>query len=290
MFNRNNRSIFLQTLLFTAMAAGVGFCATAQAQDAAPLQPASTLVASASVSPLLIPNAPEATEASEVASSSNDASALPEAPSAMLRVSAANLGEQTAPSGNGMEVSRYTKYVPAGWSAPQLTAHDKFVMGFRDSVSPFSILAIVFSAGYSHVTNGQPNYGVDKGAFGERIAATAVRDTAENIFATSIYAPLLHEDPRYYVLGPQYGFFHRVFYAATRPLITRTDSGRTSINGAQILGDASASAISYTYYPPINRNFRDTVATFGGSLGGDALGDVVSEFSHQVLKSFHLAK
>jgi len=282
MFNRNNRSIFLQTLLSTAIAAGAGFCSIAQAQDAAPVQPAYTLVASAGLSPVLLPEAP--------VSSSSDASALPEAPSALLPASTVELGSQIPSGSNGPEVSRYTKYVPAGSMAPQITAHDKFVMGFRDAASPFSILGILVSAGYSHVTNGEPNYGTDKGAFGERIGATAIRDTSEDIFTTSIYAPLLHEDPRYYVEGPQYGFFHRVIYAVTRPIITRTDSGRTTINAAQILGDASASAISYAYYPPINRNFRDTASTFGGALGGDALGDLVSEFSHQVLKSFHLAK
>ena len=280
--NGNKRFFSLHALLSTVIVAGALSCSIAQAQDAPPVQPADTLVASASVSPVLLSDVP--------ASSSSDASALPEAPSALLSASTVDLGSQIPSGSNGPEVSPYTKYVPAGSTAPQITAHDKFVMGFRDVVSPFSILAILFSAGYSHVTNGEPNYGTDKGAFGERIGATAIRDTTEDILATSVYAPLLHEDPRYYVEGPQYGFFHRVLYAATRPIITRTDSGRTTINAAQILGDASASAISYTYYPPINRNFRDTVATFGGSLGGDALGDVVSEFSHQVLKSFHLSK
>jgi len=286
MLNCKNRSIFLQTVLSTAMAAGIGLCATAHAQvDAAPAQPTAMLLASASESPVLLPELPEPAPAV-----SGSSSVLPEAPSAILHASSVDFDGQAPTSGNAPVAGPYTKYINAGWIAPQLTAHDKFIMGFRDAASPFSMLAIVFSAGYSHVLNGQPNYGVDKGAFGERIGATAIRDTTEDILSTSVYAPLLHEDPRYYVLGPGYGFFHRIFYAATRPIITRTDSGRSTINGAQILGAASASAISYSYYPSINQNFKDTVATFGDSLGGDAFGDVVSEFSHQVLKSFHLAK
>jgi len=283
MSNGNNQSLLQRTFFSTAIAIGALIGSSGMAQNLVPAQPTDLLLASASVSPTLIP-APAPTV------SSSDISALPEAPSAILRASTVDFDGQTPSSGNGPEVSPFTKYVPAGAMAPRLTAHDKFVMGFRDSVSPFSILAILCSAGYSHVLNGQPNYGTDKGAFGERIGAVAIRDTTENIFSNSIYAPLLHEDPRYYVEGPQYGFFHRVLYAATRPIITRTDSGSSTINGAQILGDASASAISYAYYPPINRNFRDTVATFGGALGGDAFGDVVSEFSHQVLKTFHLSK
>jgi hypothetical protein len=185
---------------------------------------------------------------------------------------------------------RSLKYIPAGWTAQPLTAHDKVVLGLKDSYSPFSFLGIIFSAGYSHLVNGQPNYGTDKGAFGERLGATAIRDTSEGIFTDAIFAPMLHEDPRYYVEGSQYNFFHRVLYAATRPIITRTDSGRESLNGALLLGYASASALSYTYYPSINQNFKDTVATFGGGLGGAAIGDIVSEFSDEVLVKLHLKK
>jgi hypothetical protein len=217
--------------------------------------------------------------------------ALPEAPSAVLRgsrvdfepmASQGNMGPRTAP------ITR--KYIPAGWTAQPLTAHDKVVLGFRDSVTAYSFLGVLISAGYSHVLNGQPNYGTDRGAFGERLGATAIRDTSEQLFTDVVFAPLLHEDPRYYVEGNQYSFIHRVLYAGTRPLITRTDSGRSTLNGALLLGYASASGLSYAYYPAINRNFRDTVATFGGSLGGAALGDVVSEFADQVLVKLHLKR
>jgi len=264
---------------------------SAMAQNIVPVQSTGMLLTSASASPMLIPDASSPTAAPNTLTvSTSDASPLPEAPSAILRASTVDFDGQTPSNGNGPEVSRFAKYVPAGSTAPQITAHDKVVIGLRDSVSPLSILGILVSSGYSHITNGEPNFGTDKGAFGQRLGAIAIRDTTENIFANSVYAPLLHEDPRYYVEGPQYGFFHRVLYAATRPLITRTDSGRNTINAAQILADASAGAISYTYYPQINKNFHDTAATFGGLLGGDALADVVNEFSHQILKMFHLSK
>jgi hypothetical protein len=92
------------------------------------------------------------------------------------------------------------------------------------------------------------------------------------------------------VEGRRHGYVHRILYAITRPLITRTDSGRTTVNGALLAGQASASALSYTYYPQINRNFHDTFATFGGSLAGSAIDDVISEFSGQFLKELHLQR
>jgi hypothetical protein len=182
------------------------------------------------------------------------------------------------------------KHIPAGWVAQALSVHDKMSMGARSLYSPFSMLGYLVTAGYEQVENGQPNYGTNASAFGQRLGATVLRDSTESAFSDIVFAPLLHEDPRYYVQGPQHNFIHRVLYAATRPLITRTDNGRETVNSAELLGYASASALSYTYYPAINQNFHDTAATFGGSLLGSALGDLVIEFSGQLLGEMHIKK
>lgn len=184
----------------------------------------------------------------------------------------------------------YTTTIPAGYHAQTLTARNKFVLGLRDSYSLESLAAIAISAGYSHVTDGQPNYGVNSKAFAQRLGASAARETSQNIFTESIMAPLLHEDSRYYVKGPGYNPVKRTLYAITRPLITRTDAGNTSVNGALLIGYAGAAALTPTYYPQSNRNFHDVASTFGGSIGGAALGDFVSEFADDVLTALHLKR
>jgi hypothetical protein len=198
------------------------------------------------------------------------------------------------PVGHGAppEVAPVTmKYIPPGWTVQTpLSAHEKVVLGLRDLYDPLNFAAIFASAGYEQLLNGSPNYGTDRGAFGERLGAASIRETTQGLFTDSLFSPMLHEDPRYYIEGPQYGFVHRTLYAITRPLVTRTDSGRTSINGALLLGYAASSALSYTYYPPINRNFHDTVDTFGSGIGGAALGFFVSEFSGDVLHLLHMGK
>jgi hypothetical protein len=188
----------------------------------------------------------------------------------------------------GTVAPKYKKYIPAGEQGQALDAHDKVIVGARDLYAVSSILAIVIDAGYSHVSNGQPNYGTNSKAFAKRLGATAIRDTSEGIFTDMVFAPIYHEDPRYYIEGPQYGFFHRAIYAATRPIITRTDSGHQTINAAMLTGYAAGSALSYAYYPSINQNFKDTAATYGGSIGGAALGFFVSEFAPDVLKKLHI--
>jgi len=195
--------------------------------------------------------------------------------------------EQPA-SERGRVAPIHAKYILAGVTAQPLGARDKIVIGLKDSYSVMNFGGMIAAAGYEQLRNSEPNYGTDRGAFGERLGAAGIRDTTEGVLTDAVYAPLLHEDPRYYVEGPQYGFLHRVGYALMRPLITRTDSGRRTINGAELLGYASASAISDTFYPPINRNARDTAAAFGGSIGGSALGFALTEFTSSFWHDLHI--
>jgi hypothetical protein len=215
-----------------------------------------------------------------------EASSLPDAPDA---ISPMVQNSASAPGGPRM-TPIYKRTIPPGWAAQPLTTRDKQILGLRDLYSSFSLLDYVTLSAYSHLTNGQPNYGTNSEAYGKRVGATLLRDVSEGIFMDVVFAPMLHQDMRYYMQGPQDKLLHRVGYAITRPLIGRTDSGRATINSARLLGYASASALTYTYYPRVNQNFHDTAATFGFSLMGNALGNLVREFSGQLLEAVHLKK
>jgi hypothetical protein len=177
-----------------------------------------------------------------------------------------------------------------GETSHPLTPHGKVVLGLRESVSIFSILGWSSSAGYSHLVDGIPNYGTDKAAFGERLGATALRNVSESIFSVSLFAPLLHEDPRYFELGPDHNVAKRVVYAASRSLITKTDSGHASVNFSLFAGNLLGSALTNAYYPERNRGFGQTMQTFGTSIGGSAFGFVVTEFLNETLVAAHLKK
>ncbi len=168
-------------------------------------------------------------------------------------------------------------------TAPKIGARTKFVAGALDSVGVASITGWVISAGYEQVTNGSPNYPQTGKGFAQRLGASAARDTSETFFTESILAPILHEDARYYRLGKGHNFFGRVVYAGTREIITRSDSGHQTLYIASIGGNLAGSALTQAYYPPINRGFSQVMQTFGGSIGGSALANIVSEFLPDVL-------
>jgi hypothetical protein len=257
------RTIFAGCLTIAAGAlfAVCGLCPTDVAAQALAVTPStdSTLLA--------LPNAPDA--------AMSDSSASVDVASANT---SGTSGAAVTTTSGVVFVSPTQKFIRPGQVAPTLTAGNKVLLGVRDAYSPFSASGWFAVAGYEQVMNGSPNYGTDRGAFGQRLCAAAVRDSSESIFSESVMANFFHEDPRYYQMGPAHNFFVRLLYSGTRPIFTRSDSGRQSLNLASLSGTLGGSALTNLYYPQANRGPTQTMETFGGSIGGSALGDVVSEF------------
>ncbi len=184
----------------------------------------------------------------------------------------------------------HRKYIMPDMRAQTITARDKVIIGLKGAYSLQNFGGIIVASGYEQLRNGQPNYGTDRGAFGQRLGAAGIRDTTQGVFTDSVFAPLLHEDPRYYIQGNQYSFGHRVFYALIRPVITRSDSGRRTINGAQLLGYASSTALDNAFYPASNRNAADNAKAYASSIGGSALSSLLIEFTASFWHVLHLGR
>ena len=194
------------------------------------------------------------------------------------------------PSARTRNSSRFAWAIAPDEIAQPMSAHDKSVGGLRHSISLFSATGWLTSAGWAQLNNGIPNYGTDKGAFGERLGTAVIHGTSNGIFSSSIFAPLFHEDPRYYIMGKGNNFFKRAIYAATRTMITRTDDGHATPNFALWAGNAGGAALTVTYFPAQNTSAKEVAKTFGTSLGGSTVGFFVREFLGDVLERTHLKK
>jgi hypothetical protein len=235
--------------------------------------------------PLLLCLAAPFVRAQDIAFTS-DAPLLPDAPSAVVTDQAAS-AQYTMP---GPEAKITAKYIPAGYRAQPLDRRDKLNVALRDLYTPQSFAGYVLAGGYSHLVNGQPNYGTNSAAFGQRVGAAFARDTSQAVFTDFVFAPVFHEDPRYYVQGPKFSLVHRTLYAITRPIITRNDDGHSTVNGSLLLGYGSAAVLTAAYYPQINRNGTDIARTYGSSLGGAAVGFLFEEFSNDFWERVHHRK
>lgn len=255
----------------------VGLLAAATPVMVAQIAPEFPSPATSQMTRLDLPDAPGAVNNSAAPSGSSSSS-----------FTMAEAAFEPSPKGQMAMASVTDKIIAPGQPAPSLTAGNKVLLGLKNSFSPFSAAGWILSAGYSHVTDSSPNYGTNSGAFAQRFGAAVARGTSEGVFSDSIMASVLHEDPRYYQMGRGHSIAKRAVYAATRTIITRTDSGRTTPNLALLSGNLAGAALTNVYYPPINRKFGQTMETFGGSVGGSAIGFVVSEFLGDALQILHL--
>ena len=203
---------------------------------------------------------------------------LPDAPEALSSPQSFGAGGVTRPALTSPAADPFAKYIQPGQTAVQLSGFDKVLLGARHSISSFAAVTWVVSAGYEQLLNSRPNYGQTVKGFAQRVGADAARNISEGVFSDSVLAPILHEDPRYYKLGPGHPLNERLRHALLHPIITRTDAGDRTINFAQIGGTLAGAGLTDAYYPTMNRTTGATLITFGTSMGGGAIGYLFNEF------------
>ena len=223
------------------------------------------------------------------ASSSNEAASLTDSPGALL---AGDLDPQAKANtaAPGPDVAKKSKRViRAGQQAQPLSAGDKMGLSLLQRVSLSATAGSLFSAEFGNLRNGTPHYGVNLPAFGERFGAAEAKATSESFFSYGLYASIFHDDPRYYVMGPQEKFSKRAVYAATRVVITRKDDGRPAVNWPKLAGITSAAALTNAYYPDrdrqVSRTATSTLTSIGAAAGlneaHEFLGDLIHHVFHK---------
>jgi hypothetical protein len=103
-------------------------------------------------------------------------------------------------------------------NAEKMTVREKVVGGMINSVSLYSAAGWFTAAGWGSCGTAAPTM--------EPIPAPLASGSAQRpprrlrgVFSSSLFAPLFHEDPRYYAMGPGHGFQAR--FHGNRAIITR---------------------------------------------------------------------
>jgi hypothetical protein len=177
---------------------------------------------------------------------------------------------------------------------PPLTSKQKFAVVTRGSFDYVQYPWYAFLSGISQAQNSEPGYRQGWEGYGKRFGAAFADGTIENFMTGAILPSVLHQDPRYFQSGHG-SFTHRSFYALSRNLITREDSGKNEFNYSEVVGGAMSAAIStYSYHPkgryvttttpgvlryiPSDRTVTNTAKVWGTQYGYDSLTLVVKEF------------
>lgn len=175
--------------------------------------------------------------------------------------------------------------VSADTQLPPLTAKGKFRLATQDSVDYSSFIWAGMQAGQSMALRSYPEFGHGVAGY-SRYYWRAFADQASGSYFTEAIVPALtHEDPRYYTLGHG-GFFRRAEYALSRVVLTKTDSGGTSFNYSEIVGNGMEAGLANLYYPAQERSLHNTAVNWASQLEAAALNNLVREFWPDIRHKF----
>jgi hypothetical protein len=172
---------------------------------------------------------------------------------------------------------RTWKSLPDAPSAQPPTQAEKFRTFVDEARSPLTFGAAGVNAGIMRETE------LGRLSSGREASLTAlykgvlIQKESSAFFSKYLYPALLKQDPRYYPSSSR-SFLGRVSYAASRILITRSDSGKRTLNTSYFLGVLTSVAIATSYRPYWTRSTSATFKTFGSTIGSDAGINLLHEF------------
>jgi len=200
-----------------------------------------------------------------------------------------------APSGNGGSMTRFVTFTPStvpvvesfvSSSASRnnfpffyrpLSPSEKLEL-FLHSSSPMSLGGTLVDAAFAQHSHQWPGYGQGMQGFGKRYGALLADHEVGGFFNNFLLPSAFHQDPRYFRMGENQSVWHRLSYAATRMVVTRTDSGEPSVNTSLLLGTVLSKSLANAYYDPESRGLTRTMNNIGSSLLGVTQTNLTREF------------
>ena len=153
---------------------------------------------------------------------------------------------------------------------------EKFKIARLDSFDRGTVLLAAAFAGQSQLSNDNRAFGQGLQGYAQYFGAAYADFVIGNYMAEGIFPTILHQDPRYFRRGKGRGLA-RLGYSMGQIFWTHQDSGRTSFNFSEVVGNSTAVAISNIYYKD-DRTAHDAVSSLGVQLGVDMATNILKEF------------
>ncbi len=167
-----------------------------------------------------------------------------------------------------------------------ISARRKFWLATQDVFDPFSFLITGFYAGGAQLTNQYHEFGQGMKGYAKRYAGAFADNAVGNYLTEAAFPVMLHQDPRYFRMGNQFGFWKRVGYSASRVLVTRGDSGARQFNFSEVVGNGAAASVAAFYYPPSGRHPEEVCEKWALNVGSDAGFNILKEFWPDMRQKF----
>jgi hypothetical protein len=166
-----------------------------------------------------------------------------------------------------------------------LTWKGKFAITADGAFDPYEFAIAGILAGIRQAENSYPGFGQGFVGYAKRYGTAMADQVDANMMVGAVFPSVLKTDPRYYQLGTG-SFSHRFDYALSRIFITRKDSGGTTFNLSEPLGNGVAAGISALYYPAADRSVSSSLDGWGLQMAIDGFGNELKEFWPDIHRHF----
>jgi hypothetical protein len=157
-----------------------------------------------------------------------------------------------------------------------ISPRQKMMIAVKDSIDWTVFSTAAAFAGLYQIQDQNPSFGQGVNGYAKRFGTSYGDQIIGNILVEGFIPSVFHQDPRYFRSG-QGSMPKRTWYALSRIVVARMDSGRNTFNFSEWGGNAAATAISNAYYPD-TRTVSENVQRLLIACGTDAFSNVLKEF------------
>jgi hypothetical protein len=170
-----------------------------------------------------------------------------------------------------------------------LGTKQKFELFVDQSIAPFHFVTSAAGSGIDQARNALPGYGQGMSGYGKRFGSSLATATSNSFFGTFVLSSMLRRDPRYFP-ALHGGFGHRVAYALSRIVVTRTDEGKLGANWPGMFAPLLAESLANSYLPVREQTAGRTFQRFGIRLGLNTASNALREYWPTIFRSLRLTK
>ena len=179
--------------------------------------------------------------------------------------------------------------VSANTHLPPLNFKSEMWLATQDTFDYSDFIFVAALSGIDMAGKSQPAFGEGAEGYSKYYWHVFADTGIENYMAEAIVPWATREDPRYYTMG-RGGFTRRTGYALSRLFITRTNSGKSTFNLAEIVGAGGAAGIGNAYYPTEANPWVKTYQRWGTQVVLDGVFNMVKEFWPDINKAIFRGK
>jgi hypothetical protein len=170
------------------------------------------------------------------------------------------------------------------WRRAPLTPAGKFQLALRNFSDPVNIGGTALDSEISNATSSATSaFGTGWSGFGKRFGMSMADDGLNEFFSTFLVSSIAHQDPHYH-RDPGASTGKRIFYALSRVVVARSDSGKPMFNYAEFVGTSSSALLETTYHFERDESPGAISSRIFVSIGSDAAWNLMNEFLPDVAK------